>query len=145
MHYYLADRRAADVEPGARALLLDERGFVSEASTANVLVFDSSEGLISPPLEKILRGISLAVVSQLAEGLGIPMVQRDLAPEAIVSADEVLLGSTPFCLLPVTRLNGRPVGDGAPGSIFRRLLGAWSELVGVDIARQAERFASRQI
>jgi len=143
MHYYLADRRAAAAEPGARALLLDEEGLVTETSTANVLVFDSREGLISPPSERILRGISLSVVWELAQRLGIPTGWHNLTPEDVASAEEVLLVSTPFCLLPVTRFNGRPIGDGKPGRAFRRLLAAWSESVGVDLAGQARRFADR--
>ena len=43
---------------GARALLLDERGFVTEASTANILVYYRDEGLISPPKERILPGVT---------------------------------------------------------------------------------------
>ena len=143
MHCYLADRRAAAIEPGARALLLDRQGFVLEASTANILIYKAGVGLICPPAEKILHGISLAVMVELAGQLGIPTTRRDLAPREVAAADEVLLGSTPLCLVPVTRLNGHPIGDGSPGKVFGRLLAAWSELVGVDIAGQAERFAGR--
>jgi branched-chain amino acid aminotransferase len=144
MHYYLADQRANTIEPGTRALLLDEEGFVSEASTANVLVVNKNEGLISPPLAKILPGISLAVTVELATGLGIPSSQRDLTPEAVGRADEVLLASTPLCLLPVTRVDGRPIGSGEPGEVFRRLLAAWNGLAAMDIVRQAERFSARE-
>jgi len=143
MHYYLADRRAAAAEPGGRALLLDEDGLVTETSTANVLVFNAHEGLISPPPERILRGISLSVACELARGLGIPTGRRDLRPEDIASAEEVLLVSTPFCLLPVTCFNGRPIGQCRPGDVFGRLLAAWSASVGVDLAAQARRFAER--
>jgi branched-subunit amino acid aminotransferase/4-amino-4-deoxychorismate lyase len=143
MHYYLADQQAAAVEPGARALLLDQEGFVTETSTANVIAFRSEEGLISPPAEKALHGISQGVVFELAAELGIPASRRDLTPADLAAADEVLLSSTPPCLLPVTRLGGRPIADGKPGAVFRRLLAAWSDLVGLDIVAQAERFAAR--
>jgi branched-chain amino acid aminotransferase len=166
MHYYLADRQAAAIEPDARALLLDQDGRVTETSTANVLAFygpsqkSSTVGQISnlpgtrqignlphvgvsPPSTKILHGISLAVAAELAGRMGIAMTQRDLTPDDLAAADEVLLGSTPLCLLPVTRLNGRPIGDGRPGELFHRLLAAWSELVGIDIVEQARRFAGR--
>lgn len=143
MHYYLADRRAADAEPGARGLLLDADGFVTETSTANLLIFTSSEGLISPPPHKILPGVSLAAALELARGLGIAVTRRDLTPPQVAAAEEVLLTGTSPCLLPVTRLDGRPIGDGTPGAVFRRLLAAWSESVGVDIAAQAGRFAGR--
>ena len=67
MHYYLADKRAAALDPQARALLLDAQGFVTEASTANLLIYHAGRGLVSPPSAKILRGISLGVVRELAE------------------------------------------------------------------------------
>lgn len=145
MHYYLADRQAADTEPGARALLLDHDGFVTEASTANILIYTIAGGLLTPPLKKILQGISLAEVKELAGRLGIPFSQHDLTPRDVASADEVLLTSTPMCLLPVTRFDGRPIGDGSPGPVFRRLLAAWSDAVGIDIVGQAEQFADRHV
>lgn len=143
MHYYLADRQARATEPGARALLLDLEGNVVEASTANVVLYDPAEVLISPPKEKILPGISVAVLAEIAAGLDVPLVYRDISPEDVAGAVEVLLTSTTPCLLPVTRFEGRPIGDGRPGPIFQRLLTAWSGLVGLDVVEQARRFASR--
>ena len=142
MHYYLADRQAAMADPGARALLLDSEGLVSEASTANVLIFTAAEGLLAPPHAKVLPGISLAAATELAVKLGIPTARRGLTPDDVKSAEEVLLTSTPFCLLPATRLDGRPIAGGSAGGVYRRLLAAWSELVGIDVAGQARRFAS---
>jgi branched-subunit amino acid aminotransferase/4-amino-4-deoxychorismate lyase len=138
MHYYLADRQAAAIDPQSRAMLLDAQGFVAEASTANVLIYRAGEGLVSPPLPKILRGISLSVAAELAGQLGIPFGERDLALNDEASADEVLLTSTTVCILPVTRLNGRPIGSGRPGTVFSELLAAWSEMVGLDVVAQAE-------
>jgi branched-subunit amino acid aminotransferase/4-amino-4-deoxychorismate lyase len=143
MHYYLADRAAALKEPGSRALLLDADGHVLEASTANVVLYYEAEGLVAPPHEKVLPGISLAVLYELAESLGIPHQERELTPDDVARADEVLLTSTPFCLMPVTRFNGQPVTTGQPGHVFRKLIAAWSEKVGFDIAEQAVRFAAR--
>jgi branched-chain amino acid aminotransferase len=137
MHYHLADKQAAAIEPQARALLLDAQGFVTEASTANLLIYNAAEGLASPPSTKILRGISLATVMELAGRFDIHCRQRELSTDDVASAGEVLLTSTPMCLLPVTRFNGRPIGDGRPGPVFHRLIAAWSEMVGVDIVAQA--------
>jgi len=144
MHYYLADRQARQIEPGARALMLDERGFVTEASTANILVYYKGVGLVSPPKEMILPGVSAAVGEELAGNLGIPFSLRTLTVDDVAAADEVLLCSTSPCLWPVTRLNRKPIGDGKAGEIARRLLAAWSELVGVDIQGQAMRFLNRR-
>jgi branched-chain amino acid aminotransferase len=143
MHYYLADQQAKAVDPQARALLLDAQGFVTEASSANLLIYRAAEGLLSPPAAKILRGISLSAALELAGQLGIPFTQRDLTVEEVATADEVLLTSTSICALPVTRLNGRPIASGRPGAVFSRLLAAWGQMVGVDVAAQAERFAER--
>jgi len=143
MHYYLADMQASHEEAGARAILLDENGYVAEASTANVVVFRAAEGLISPPEEHILFGVSLGVVQELANRLDVPFVKRHLTVAELLSADEALLAGTSICLLPIVRCNRERIGSGAPGPTFGRLLGAWSEMVGVDIAAQANRFSSR--
>jgi branched-chain amino acid aminotransferase len=143
MHYYLADKLAREKDPSARAVLLDGEGHVTEASTANVAIYRKTEGLISPPRKKILPGISLATAFQLAEGLGISCFERELTAADLTAADEIILTSTPMCLLPVTRFNGRPVGSGRPGEISCRLLASWSEMAGVDIVGQAEKFARR--
>lgn len=142
MHYYLADRQAAALDPGARAVLLDHDGFVTEASTANLLVYRAGEGLVSPPIEKVLPGISLEVIASLAGELGLPMVYRELLPADLATADECFLSSTPFGLMPVTRLDRKPIGSGQPGQVFGRLVAAWSRHVGVDIVAQARQFAA---
>jgi len=143
MHYYLADRRAAAAHPGARAVLLDEDGFVAEATSANVLAYRQDEGLVSPPPEHILFGVSLGAVQELAAKLGMPFVQRPLTVEELHSADEAMLTSTSVCLLPVVECDGQPIGNGRPGPHYRQLLAAWGKLVGIDIAEQARRFAKR--
>ena len=143
MHYYLADREARAKQPGARALMLDEHGNVTEATTANIVLYREGVGLITPPRAKVLPGISLAVLRELAESLKIVVVEQDLTPADVSGAQEVLLTSTSPCVLPVVSFNGKPIGGGRPGQGFRRLLGAWSGLVGVDIAEQAKKFAKR--
>ena len=80
------------------------------------------------------------MVCELAAKLRIPFGEREIWPRDVAAADEVLLSSTPNCLLPVTRFEGGPIGDGKPGPTFARLLAAWSEVVGLDIAAQAGRF-----
>jgi branched-chain amino acid aminotransferase len=143
MHYFLADQEAARAEPGARALLLDGRGMISETSTANAVAYFRNEGLVSPPIEQVLPGISLQVVTELAGRLSVPFVHRDLTPEEFGKADEAFISSTPNCLLPVTRFNGKTIGNGKPGAMFQKILAAWNEMVGIDIAAQARRFARR--
>jgi branched-subunit amino acid aminotransferase/4-amino-4-deoxychorismate lyase len=143
MHFYLADREAAAAQPGARALVLDQDGYVAEATTANVIVYREGEGLVSPPPDRILFGVSLGVVQGLAAEIGVPFITRPITVDEFRSADEALLTSTSICVLPIVECDGHAIGSGHPGPIFRRLLGAWCRLVDVDIAEQARRFAAR--
>ena len=143
MHYYLADREARTKHAGARALMLDREGLVIEATTANLAIYVEGQGLLTPPHAKVLPGISLRVLSELAAELGIPLQERELTVADVAAAAEALLTSTSPCILPVTRFNDRPIGAGTPGPVHKRLLAAWSRHVGLDIVKQATEFASR--
>jgi len=143
IHYYLADREAAEIEPDARALLLDQEGFIGEASTANVVCYFRDRGLVTPRLAKVLPGISQEVLFELARELGVARSEDDLLPEQFAAADEIFLTSTSVCLLPVVRVDGRQVGAGKPGPMFHQLLAKWSKYVGVDVAAQARQCAGR--
>lgn len=135
MHYYLADREARAINPDAVALLLDLEGHVTETNGANFLMVRDG-GLVSPPPAKTLAGVSRAMVKQLAARLGIGFSESDQTVDGVLQADEAMLSGTPYCLLPVTRINGTTIGDGRPGNNFQRLIAAWSDEVGIDIARQ---------
>jgi branched-subunit amino acid aminotransferase/4-amino-4-deoxychorismate lyase len=143
MHYHLAEREVRSVDPAAYALLLDLDGNVTETNAANFLMAERAT-LVSPPAAKTLPGVSRATAIELAGGLGIPFTEEDIPVSRALHADEAFLSSTPYCLMPVTRLNGTPVGRGQPGPLFRRLLQAWSQKVGVDIERQIADGAGRR-
>lgn len=141
LHYFLADREAATTEPGARAVLAHHDGRISETSTANIAVVNA-HGVTAPPRSDALPGVSLAFARELASALGIAWHERSLTAADLAAADEILLTSTPNCVLPATRFDGRPVGTGEPGPVFQQLLAAWSEAVGIDIPEQARHHAS---
>lgn len=135
MHYHLADQEARLVDPEASALLLDLDGNVTETSGANFLIVENG-ALVSPTLRNILPGISRQTVIELAEQLDVRFVEREIQVHDVVNAEEAWLTSTPFCILPVTRINGISIGAGTPGPAFHRFIAAWSELVGVEILSQ---------
>jgi branched-subunit amino acid aminotransferase/4-amino-4-deoxychorismate lyase len=135
MHYYLADKEVQQVDPDASALLLDLNARITETSTANFLMVERG-AMISPPRTKILPGISRATVIDLAGKLSIPFVERDLTVSEAMNANEAFLSSTPYCLMPVTKLNGTIITQGRPGPLFRKLLDSWSQEVGLDIEQQ---------
>jgi branched-subunit amino acid aminotransferase/4-amino-4-deoxychorismate lyase len=143
MHYYLADQEARLVDPDAIALLLDLAGNVTETSAANLLIVEKGT-VISPTTVNTLPGISRAMVIELCSRLGITFIERDIQVHSVMNADEAFLASTPYCLMPVTRINGVPIGDGKPGPVVRRLLAAWSDEVGLDIEEQIQEGARRR-
>ena len=135
MHYYLADQEARLVDPEAVALLLDLDGNVTETSGANFLMVENGT-IVSPTLRNTLPGISRMTVIELAESLRIPFVERDIKPFNAVNADEAFLATTPYCLMPVTKINGIFIGSGRTGEIFGKLMDAWSRKVDIDIMGQ---------
>ncbi|MCH8828671.1 MAG: aminotransferase class IV [Planctomycetes bacterium] len=135
LHWFLADREARRQDPQAAALVLDGDGFVAETSSGSLFIVRNGR-LATPRAENTLAGISRQVVFELAESLGLSADWADLTPDDVLAADEVFLCSTPYCLMPVARLNGKPIGDGESGSFFRRLSAVWNERVGFDIIGQ---------
>ncbi|MEM8947565.1 MAG: aminotransferase class IV [Planctomycetota bacterium] len=144
MHYYLADQQARQKQPGARAILLDQDGMVCQGSTANVVAYFDERGLVTPRRTKVLPGVTQEVLYEVAESLGIESTEADMTPEEFAAADEIYFVSTSICLLPVVQLDGTPIGHGQPGPIYRKLLAAWSEQIGIDIAQQAKQFCDRK-
>jgi branched-subunit amino acid aminotransferase/4-amino-4-deoxychorismate lyase len=143
MHFFLASQAARRADPTAIPILLDQKGNVAETPTANVVLFAGGEGLVSPAIDGVLPGISRAYVHQLARRLGINFASRTVSVEDLQGADELFLVSTPFCIVPMVRIDGRPIGSGRPGALFRTILDEWSKDVGLPIDQQATRFAGQ--
>lgn len=137
IHYLMANIEVSQVEgDGNWALLLDTDGYVSEGTGDNFFIIKDG-AVITPEGRNILRGISREyVMKELAPVLAMPVIERNIELYDVHTADEAFMTGTPFCMLPVTRLNGLPIGDGKVGSGFTRLLEAWSANVGLDIAGQ---------
>lgn len=144
MHYYLADHEARLADPDATALLLDLDGNVTETSGANFLIVERGR-IVSPTQRNILPGISRATVMEMAGTLGIPFEERDIQVYSVINADEAFLASTPYCLMPATKINGVSIGDGRPGPVFRRLIEVWSRDVGLDVVQQIVDGARRRV
>ena len=140
MNFNLAELEARDVDPHAYPVLLDMDGNVSESSAANF--FMVSKGVLRTPGDAAsLQGITRNTVLELAHQLGIPTVEEDLQPYDAYNADEAFLTTTSYCILPVGRIDNRPLTEQVPGPVTRSLWAAWSEMVGLDIVDQATRKA----
>lgn len=135
--YTLAEMEAKQMDPAAQSVILDLNGHVAENKGGNI--FCVTKGVLrTPSTVNCLEGISRATVLELARQLGIPAEETSLLPYDLATADEMFFTSTPYCIMPATRFNTLPVGDGKVGPVTKRLLARWSDLVSVDIVGQAE-------
>jgi len=116
----LAHMEAEDA--GAKeTILLNTRGFVAEGTHTNVF-FVKAGALKTPALAcGLLSGITREVVLECARESGVSVEEGEFPADALHAADELFITSTLQEVLPVTRLNGKPVGDGKPGPVTRRL------------------------
>ena len=118
------------------ALLLGTDGFITEGTGDNFFIIKDGV-VISPEGRDILRGISRDyVMKELCPSLGIEAIEKNIDPYDVYTADEAFITGTPFCMLPVTSLNNLEIGNGKPGNIFKQLLNAWSQKIGVNIQKQ---------
>lgn len=136
MAYTLAEMEAKLVDPEAQSVILDVHGNVAENKGGNIFIVTNGV-LKTPRATNCLAGISRETVMQLASNRNIRVEETELQPYDLYTADELFFTSTPYCIMPATKFNGLPVGDGQVGPITQRLLRAWSELVGMDIVKQA--------
>jgi D-alanine transaminase len=102
-------------------------GFMTEGSASNVWVVKDGRVLAPPRDRLILEGIRYGLVQELCDAQGVPFEVRPVARAEVDSADELLLSSATKEVLPITRLDGKPVGPGVPGPVFRRLLAAYQQ------------------
>lgn len=136
--FYLTANIEASLFKGENnwALLLDINGFISEGTGDNFFIVKDNK-VFTPKGKDILRGISRDyVINHLCKKLKIEVYEKNFEPYDVYAADEAFMTGTPFCMLPVTSLNGLKIGDGARGKIFNKLLSRWNENVGLDIELQ---------
>ena len=111
------------------ALLLNERGFVAEGSTANIFAA-GGEMLVTPSTESgVLPGITREAVLELAESMGKMPVVRQVELGELLRADEAFLTNSVLEIMPLTRLDDKPIGSGRPGPLTQRLMSAYKKLV----------------
>jgi branched-chain amino acid aminotransferase len=121
-------------------LLVDDRGNLTEGSGYNVFAVRDGR-IVTPDARTVLGGVSRRFAIDLAGELGIEVAETDLQAFHLLTADEAFFTGTSPCVLPVTRADREPIGDGSPGPVTRRLLDAWSARVGLDIADQMLKYA----
>ena len=109
----------------AEALICDAGDRLLEGATSNVFVVRGGR-LATPPLSRgLLGGRTRALVIEAAARLGLPCAEADVTAADLAGADEVFLCGSVKEIVPVTAIDGPPVGDGAPGPVTRRLQEAY--------------------
>lgn len=116
-------------------LLLDLDGHVAEGPTTNVFYVDGAGGLVTPPADNVLHGVTRRSVLELAKHDGRPVREERFGPQALFAAAEVFLTGTTANVLPVVMLDEHTVGDGSPGPVTRALRSRFHEVThGLDPA-----------
>ena len=135
VHYLMANMQVAEIKGDDNwALLLDPDGFIAEGTGDNFFIIKDGN-IITPEPRNILRGVSRQFIIDIVNSGGL-VIEKNIEPYDVYTADEAFMTGTPFCMLPVTSLNGIKIGDGKVGNLFRSLLATWSDMVDVDIEKQ---------
>lgn len=122
------------------ALLLNERGLITEGSISNAF-FATAQSLVTPSLENgILHGITREVVMELASSLGLEVAEGEVRLNDLKSSDEAFLTNSMIEIMPLVEVRNNTgkfitIGSGKPGKITRQLMSAYKEMVEKDTAQ----------
>jgi branched-chain amino acid aminotransferase len=136
MNHNMAVFEAKQVDPRAIPLMLDIDGNLSETSAHNFFLVIEGK-LCTPSDRNVLGGVTKATIFDIANQLGIEVIEGNFTPYDVYNAQEAFLASTSPTFVPVKTINGLMIGKGAPGPITLRLIAAWNKMVGIDIVDQA--------
>ncbi|MBC8023189.1 MAG: aminotransferase class IV [Burkholderiales bacterium] len=119
--------RQISADAGATETILLRDGFLTEASSSNVFVVKDGVVFAPPSDNLILMGITYDLVMQLARDGAVKLETRQVPEAEVRSADEIWLSSSTKEVLAVTTLDGKPVGGGKPGPVFKRMHALYQE------------------
>jgi branched-chain amino acid aminotransferase len=122
-------KRTAQLGGFDEAIMLDDDGYVAEATGENIFIVNKGR-LITPPLSQpILEGITRESVMTIARDLGYEVVEQRFAKEGLLEADEIFFTGTAAEVTPVREVDGYVVGNGSRGPITERLQAAYFDAV----------------
>jgi D-alanine transaminase len=121
--------RQISADQGAVETIMFRDGFLTEAASCNVWVVREGAVLGPPKSEHVLEGIRYELIRELCEQEGLAFNLRPISEGEVTSADELMLSSATKEVLPITTLDGEPVGHGAargkPGPAYARIYEAY--------------------
>jgi D-alanine transaminase len=119
--------RQISVEAGAAETVMFRGDWLSEASSSNVWIVKDGV-LIGPPKDNlVLTGIRYGLLERLCQEGGIPFALRRVSRDEVFGADELILSSASKEVLPVVTLDGKTIGNGHPGPIYKSLYAAYQQ------------------
>lgn len=119
--------RQQAIDQGAVEAILVRDGVITEGAASNIFVVKGNR-LVTPPKGPfILPGITRDLVVEIAHASGIACDELPIKTEMLQSADEVWLTSSTKEILPITRIDDRPVGNGKPGPMHARMFALYKE------------------
>ncbi|MBT8507411.1 branched-chain amino acid aminotransferase [Methanomicrobiaceae archaeon CYW5] len=110
----------ANYKGGDEAIFFDTNGYIAEGSGDNIYIVKNGT-IITPPTLNNLRGITRMVLLEIAEEMGITTVEHNIGYYDLYTADEVLVSGSAAEVAPVVLIDGRSIGTGKPGPIFKQL------------------------
>ena len=117
--------KQAAVDAGADEVIQFREGNLTEAASCNIWVVKGGKLLAPLKDHLVLEGIRYGLLDELCKEIGIPFELRNITRAEVESADELLLSSATREILPIVQLDGKPVANGLPGIIYRRLSTAY--------------------
>ena len=123
----LARQQAAD--QGVDEVVQHRDGRLTEGSASNIWVVKDRRVLAPPRDHLILEGIRYALVVELCGQASIPFQSRAISMDEVRGADELMLTAATREVLPIVQLDGRPIGDGRPGPVYRQLRRAYDAAI----------------
>ena len=117
--------RQISADVGALETIMFRNDYLSEAAASNVWIVKGGKLIGVPKDNLVLEGIRFGLMEELCQSLNIAFELRRVTREEVLNADELLLSSATKEILPVTRLDGKPVADGKPGPVYARLYAAY--------------------
>jgi branched-chain amino acid aminotransferase len=121
-------RIEANLAGADEALMLNDAGNVAECTADNVFIIKRGQIFTPPITAGALRGITRAIVFEIAGELGIKVVETDITRHDVFIADECFLTGTAAEVIPVIEVDGRRIGNGKPGPISARMIARFREL-----------------
>ena len=119
--------RQISFDVGAIETVMFRDGYLSEAAACNVWVVKNGQLLGTPKDNLVLEGIRYGLIEEICQTRGIPFELRRISRAEVEAADELLLSSATKEVLPVTQLDGHPVGNGKPGPVYAALYAGYQE------------------